>query len=79
MIKFVAEGTGRQMIGLGLSDGNLGKLRQGQPIHIMGEELGIDYDLLIFWCKTEADMKRTLAEAGLITEKTAVQEGFVEQ
>jgi hypothetical protein len=79
MIKFITEGGGRQMIGLGLSDGNLGKLWEGQPIHIMAEELGIGFDLLIFWGKNEQAMQAQLTKLGLITEKTEVKEGFVEQ
>jgi len=80
MIKFKAgRGSGnREMLGLGLSEANLGKLREGKPIHIMAEDVGIDVDLLIFWGQTEESMTADLKKLGLITEETKIKQGFVE-
>jgi len=55
MIKMtgVNEVTGQTMVGLGLSEGNLGRLREGKPIHIFGAEMGLPVDIVIFWGETE--------------------------
>lgn len=79
MIKFKTTGK-RPLVGLGLSDGNLEKLREEKPIHINGEELGLDgVDILIFWGKTEKAIQKELIKLGLITNKTRIQEGYVRQ
>lgn len=78
MIKFKSEGK-QPLIGLGLSEGNLKKLREGKPIFIMREELGIDFNLLIFWGKTEEEIQRKLKDIGMINDKTNIKIGFTEQ
>lgn len=78
MIKFKSNGN-KPLIGLGLSEGNVKKLRKGKPIFIMKEELGIDFDLLIFWGRTEKEMEKKLREIGMITDETDIKKGFVEQ
>jgi hypothetical protein len=50
--------TKTDMIMLGLSDGNLKRLREGKPIHIHGAEWGKSFDLVIFWGETEAAMAK---------------------
>lgn len=58
MIKMSADNpmTGKRMLVLGLSDGNLMRLREGKPIHVLGVEWGQPVDLMIFWGPTEAAM-----------------------
>jgi hypothetical protein len=50
--------TKTDMIVLGLSDGNLNRLRQGHPIHILGKEWDKSFDLMIFWGPTEEAMAK---------------------
>jgi hypothetical protein len=45
---------------LGLSEGNLQKLREGDPIFIHKAELGLREDVLILYGKTEQDIVETL-------------------
>ncbi len=76
MIKFIAtnERTGRRLLGFGLSEGNLQRLRNDEPIHVdvskMHEDL--DVDLMIFYGKTEQEMADMLKEHGLVTPETLI-------
>lgn len=68
MIKFIGsqQDGKRKLIGLGLSEGNLQKLRQGQPIHVNLVEMDQalrDWDLMIFWGETEQSMVDELKPA----------------
>ncbi len=55
------------MIMLGLSDENIKRLRQDQPIKFNLRDLGLtDMDVLIFHGKTEEAMTEMMKEAGLI-------------
>ena len=54
------EETKTELIVLGLSDGNLKRLREGKPIHIHGAEWGQPFDIVIFWGKTEAVMAKMI-------------------
>jgi hypothetical protein len=58
MIKLSAANpkTGRDMLVIGLSEGNLQRMREGKPVHIHGEEWGQKFDLMIFWGETEQAM-----------------------
>lgn len=58
MIKFRStKPDGSQLIGLGLSDGNIEKLKAGQPIVFDFGELGIEgFEGLIMYGKTEEDI-----------------------
>lgn len=53
MIKMTGTINGRETLRLGLSDGNLKRLREGKPIHIFGAEMGLPLDVIIFWGETE--------------------------
>lgn len=77
MIKFTSEHGKRKIIGLGLSAANISNLREGRPIHIMGEEMGIPgQDILIFSGNTEQEMAETLKKHGLITDTTEIKIGI---
>lgn len=67
MIKFVTEGIdGVPLIGLGISAGNVKKLKEGQPILVRGKEIGRPEvgNIMIFYGKTEKDMTEQLRKAG---------------
>lgn len=62
MIKFTGKSkTNRTIIGFGLSDMNLQKLKQGKPIYFYGEEVGVPgTDFTILYGKTEKDLENML-------------------
>ena len=54
MIKMTGQSKdGRTLVTLGLSEGNLKRLREGKPIHIFGAEMDLPVDICIFWGETE--------------------------
>jgi hypothetical protein len=61
MIKMTGTINGRETLILGLSDGNLKRLREGKPIHIFGAEMSLGIDVIIFWGETE---KKLVAMVG---------------
>lgn len=73
MVKFTMEEDGKKVIGLGLSDGNLQLLRNDRIIHIDGAEMNLDFDIIIFWGKTENEMCRQFKRAGMITDQTKLK------
>ena len=65
MLKAMAtDGTGRKILVIGLSFGNLDKFR-AEPgdtfIRIIGRELGLPIDIMLISGETEAHMAETLA------------------
>jgi len=52
----------RRFVLLGLSEMNIGKLREGKPIHIFGSELGIAHDIIIMWGQTEDAMAEEITK-----------------
>jgi hypothetical protein len=62
MIKFSAfSHDGKKLVGIGLSEMNLQKLREGCPIKIGGDEVDVlDTEILIFYGKTEKEMHEKL-------------------
>lgn len=63
MIKFTATTSdNRKLLGIGLSHGNLERLKDNQPIRFKGEDVGIpDVDVMIFAGKTEESMAEQMA------------------
>lgn len=75
MIKFTAHGqNGRTTIGLGLSELNIQKLKEGMPINIFLFDIipNLKEEIVIFYGATEQTMKEELERLGLITEKTNI-------
>ncbi len=75
MIKFTADmNGGRKLIGIGLTAGNIERLKQGKPIHISLEEMGLPWraDIGILYGETEDSLREELSE--FITEKTVIHE-----
>jgi hypothetical protein len=67
MIKFLAHGKkGQTIIGLGLSEGNIQRMKQGDPIYFSLEELGIEgYDVTIVYGETEDAIKKDFKKHGV--------------
>jgi hypothetical protein len=65
MITFVAQIDGQKVLGLGLTDGNIEKLKR-QPIALTGEQLGLNYpmNLLIFWGVSNEEMEVAIHKGG---------------
>ncbi len=53
------------LLGFGLSEGNLRLLREGRPIHIHGAQLGCADDFLIVYGATERDIVDQMRKSGL--------------
>lgn len=62
MIKFTANlDDNKKLIGIGLSHGNLKRLKDGKSIKINGPDIGLpDMEILIFSGSTEASMAEQL-------------------
>ena len=59
MIKFKAG----DLIGFGLSEGNIQKLKEGKPIAINMQEMGIEnMRIIIMYGKTEQDIQSELSD-----------------
>ena len=67
MIKFAAQGKdGTTLVGFGLSEQNVEKLKAGQPIHVEGSQVGLEkVQVLIFYGKTEKEMYDNLKSEGI--------------
>jgi hypothetical protein len=70
----MTKADGGSMFIFGLSDGNIAKLRKGQPIFIDLESLGgpTKVTIGIHWGETEAAIVREFVAAGLIDTATKV-------
>lgn len=68
MIKFLVDGkNGVKLIGLGLSEGNIKRLKAGDSVYIHLDELGFEgLDLTIIYGKTEKSIVDVLNAQGLI-------------
>lgn len=54
MIKFVAGKDGKPLLGFGLSEGNIEKLRQGLPIVVdLDEMVRVEGQVVIFYAATD--------------------------
>lgn len=62
MIKATARGKdGRQLVVLGLSDANVARAREGKPVHVLAEEIGLSgFTLFIIVGKDEATLQESL-------------------
>jgi hypothetical protein len=76
LIKFTGYIDNRPTLGMGLSDENIRKLREGKPIVIHLSELDLPYDLQIFLFTgpTEQDMVDMLKEIGVSFSGVPVHE-----
>jgi len=61
LIKFTSTGKNTTLIGLGISEGNVKRLKEAQPILVKGSELGFDWlEILIFYGRDEDELKKTV-------------------
>ena len=77
MIKFTAGNTktGRPLVGIGITAKNVEQLKLDRPINIWGVELGVPFDILLFYGETEQMLADQLRAAGMVDpEKTIVED-----
>lgn len=55
-------GGDKRVLILGLSEGNLTRLREDKPIHIFGAEIGLSHDIVICWGETESKIAEKLGQ-----------------
>lgn len=73
MIKMSGVGkNGRKIIILGITDENIRRLRDGKPIHIHADSLGIFGEIVILAGKDEATLQEQLAP--LIGPETTIRD-----
>lgn len=64
MLKIVKHYEDRAILGFGLSEENIKRLQEGQPIHFQGEQMGLlKKDILIFAGKDEEDLKKQATDS----------------
>lgn len=69
LIKFTSTGKNRTLIGLGITEGNVKRLKEAQPILVNGSELGFDWlEILIFYGRDEDELEKTV-KATLAVDK----------
>jgi hypothetical protein len=63
MLKGVANlDNGRKLVIIGLSDKNIRLLQENKPIPILGTEMDVEFDILVFAGSTEKDLLDKLRE-----------------
>lgn len=65
MIKLKGQRGDRPFVMLGLSAGNIARLKEGKPVQILKEELGIGFDIGIMYGETEQAIVDELQSIGL--------------
>lgn len=60
MIKAKGISNGRPVIVLGLAEENIKRLKDNDPILVHGKDIGIDFDISIFYGQTNADLVKAL-------------------
>jgi len=58
MVKFTASKDDSIIVGLGIEEGNVERLREGRPIMVKLKDMGFaePIEIMIFYGKTEADL-----------------------
>ena len=80
MIKFSVKANERKLLGFALSEQNIILLKEGKPIHSDLSTLGIpDWDVLIFYGKTEDEIIETLKEHKLIKDESEIHDPHLKQ
>jgi hypothetical protein len=72
MIKFtLPKSDGQKILGFAITETNVERLKQGDPIYFDLNELGVaGYDVLIMYGKDQEDIGKQLKEAALAPEGT---------
>lgn len=80
MIKFIGHrgGSGRSVLGIGLTRANCERLQAGQPIHFHAEQMDVAslqvQEVMIFFGETEATMEADFRKAGLLETAQVIDE-----
>ena len=74
MLKFRGSSNNREFLGLILEEGNLTRLREGHPIHILKEEMDLPFDILIMHTKDLAATVRDFQAKGLVDNNTVIHD-----
>jgi hypothetical protein len=61
MVKFTFQGKNGPVLGLGLSEENIRRLKDGQPILIEGAPVKLNHDIFIMYGKTEQSIAIALS------------------
>lgn len=61
MVKFTFQGKNGPVLGIGLSEENIRRLKDGQPILVEGGSLNLNHDIFIMYGKTEQSIAITLS------------------
>lgn len=68
MIKWKGGVGDRLLIGIGLEEGNITRLKAGQPLVINGTEMGLDYDILVHYGKDHAALIKEMTKIADLKE-----------
>lgn len=64
MVKFViTQKNGPKLVGLGITEENVKRLKEGKPILVKGEEIEMEHDTVILYGKTEQDIAKEIQES----------------
>lgn len=74
MIKFRCD-RNKPLVGIGLTRLNLEKLMAGNAIYVHRKDLKINFDILIFFGKTEQEIIDNLKGLGMVDTFTKIREG----
>jgi len=67
LIKFTTMGDRSTLIGLGITEENVRRLKEGDPIFIKGKELGFDWlEIIIFYGQDEDRLTKMIKELASI-------------
>lgn len=83
MVKMLGTKEGRVFLGIGLSYGNLERLKAGRPIHFNAEEMNLPTlvvsEVIIFAGETEDSMRDELQQAGALDGTRILEDRRVAQ
>lgn len=70
MVKFLMQGKNGPIVGVGITEENVKKLKKEMPIHVKGNEMGIGVDIVIIYGKDLDNLKEQLKP--LIGDNTSI-------
>jgi hypothetical protein len=65
MIKWRGTVNGKDTVGMCLEAGNMQRLKKGYPVLIRAEDMGLPFDILIDYARTQEDGVERLKKAGV--------------
>jgi hypothetical protein len=82
MVKFYAKDEKGALVGLGITRGNVDRLREGKPILIVGGELDPSLEgtrVLIFYGETEKQIHDAMKRLGITAEKESIDPAIFQE